>query len=85
MKKLVLVLILLVACLAAGPALAADPPLVKAQVLHSQAAYAQGGHAGGDLSVCQAHAKEILSLPMFAEITPEQIAQVARLIGEFYA
>lgn len=43
MKKLALVLILLAACLAAGPAPADDSPLVKARVLHSQAAYAQGG------------------------------------------
>ncbi|MBI5524070.1 MAG: DegT/DnrJ/EryC1/StrS family aminotransferase [Desulfarculus sp.] len=52
---------------------------------HKQAAYAQGGHARGDLPVCEAYASEILSLPMFAEISEEQIAHVARLIGEFYA
>ena len=45
--------------------------------LHQQPAYAQMGHAPSDFPVSAALAPKILSLPMFAEITSEQIEQVA--------
>jgi DsbC/DsbD-like thiol-disulfide interchange protein len=43
LRKFAALLILLAACLPAVPAAAEEAPLVKARVLHSQAAYAQGG------------------------------------------
>ncbi len=52
---------------------------------HQQAPYQGGGHAGGELPVCEAYAPQLLSLPMFAELGEAEIQQVASLIGEFYA
>jgi dTDP-4-amino-4,6-dideoxygalactose transaminase len=45
--------------------------------LHLQSAYKRLGHAKGDFPVAEKQAEEILSLPMFPELTEEQMAYVA--------
>jgi dTDP-4-amino-4,6-dideoxygalactose transaminase len=49
--------------------------------VHLQAAYRGLGYGRGSLPVTERCAKECLSLPMYAELTPEQIATVARALG----
>ncbi len=44
--------------------------------IHLQGAYASLGHQRGDFPVAETAAREILSLPLFAEITPDQQEQV---------
>jgi dTDP-4-amino-4,6-dideoxygalactose transaminase len=44
--------------------------------LHLQNAYKQLGYKEGDFPIAEKHAKEILSLPMFPELTEEQIVYV---------
>jgi dTDP-4-amino-4,6-dideoxygalactose transaminase len=44
--------------------------------LHLQPACAQYGYAKGSLPVTEAAAERILSLPMYAELTAEQVRQV---------
>jgi len=48
--------------------------------IHLQPAYRDLGHKRGDFPVTEAHAQRILSLPMYAELTPESIRHVARSI-----
>ncbi len=50
---------------------------------HLQPAYRDLGYAAGDFPVTERDAEEILSLPMYAELTPEQIEYVAEAICEF--
>lgn len=50
--------------------------------LHLQGAFRHLGHRRGAFPVCEAAAGEILSLPMFPEITPEQQARVADALRE---
>ena len=45
--------------------------------IHLQGAYKQLGHKEGDFPETERAAREILSLPMYAEITPEQQQRVA--------
>ena len=52
--------------------------------LHRQKAYAHLGLATGALPVTERIAGRILSLPMFPELTDEQIDRVAGSIREFY-
>jgi dTDP-4-amino-4,6-dideoxygalactose transaminase len=51
--------------------------------LHLQKAYAHLGHREGDFPITETAAKRLLSLPMFPELTKEQIAYVAASIKEF--
>ena len=44
--------------------------------VHLQGAFAHLGHKEGDFPVSERAAKEILSLPMFPEITPAQQEEV---------
>ena len=53
--------------------------------VHLQPAYAALGHKAGDFPVAERQAARVLSLPMFPELTSEQIERVAGAIGEFYA
>ncbi|MDP8254975.1 MAG: DegT/DnrJ/EryC1/StrS family aminotransferase [Candidatus Alcyoniella australis] len=53
--------------------------------LHLQPAYADLGLGQGAFPRTEQAAGELLSLPMFPEITPEQQAFVAQGIAEFYA
>ena len=50
--------------------------------LHLQEAYAELGHKRGDFPVAERVAGEILSLPMFPHITPEQIEYVCERLRE---
>lgn len=51
--------------------------------LHLQKAYAHLGYEQGDFPITENTAKKLLSLPMFPELTREQIAYVAESIKEF--
>jgi dTDP-4-amino-4,6-dideoxygalactose transaminase len=48
--------------------------------IHLQPAYADAGYRKGDFPVCERLANEILSLPMYAELTPETLLRVAEAI-----
>ena len=52
--------------------------------LHLQPALAAYGHQAGDFPVSEQLSKEVLALPIFAELTGDEIATVAGLIREFY-
>jgi len=51
--------------------------------IHLQEAYRFLGHKRGSFPVAERCAKELVSLPMFAELTPGQIEQVCREIRSF--
>jgi dTDP-4-amino-4,6-dideoxygalactose transaminase len=48
--------------------------------IHLQPAYKDLGYKRGDFPITEAHAQRILSLPMYAELTPESIKYVAQSI-----
>jgi dTDP-4-amino-4,6-dideoxygalactose transaminase len=50
--------------------------------IHLQPAYASLGHSPGDFPEAERQANRILSLPMFPELTDEQIVRVAQAIGK---
>ena len=49
-----------------------------------QPALAACGYKAGDFPVSELLSKEVLALPIFAELTEEEIVTVAGLIREFY-
>jgi dTDP-4-amino-4,6-dideoxygalactose transaminase len=51
--------------------------------LHLTAAYAQSGYRHGSLPVAEQLAQEILSLPMYPELTKEQILDVIEAVQDF--
>jgi dTDP-4-amino-4,6-dideoxygalactose transaminase len=51
--------------------------------VHLQPAYASLGHRAGDFPVAERQAARVLSLPMFPELTDEQIARVAASVHAF--
>lgn len=51
--------------------------------LHLQPLYASLGHKRGDFPHAEHAANEVLSLPMFPELSSEQIARVAEAVAEF--
>lgn len=51
--------------------------------LHLQPLYSALAHKSGDFPHAEHAAKEVLSLPMFPELRPEQIERVASAVGEF--
>lgn len=53
--------------------------------IHLQPYYHDLGYRAGDFPVTERYAKQILSLPMFAELTPEAIASVVDTIKQFAA
>jgi dTDP-4-amino-4,6-dideoxygalactose transaminase len=53
--------------------------------LHLQKAFRDRGYGEGSFPVAERYAKEILSLPMYPELTGEQIAYVVEKIKEFYS
>ena len=53
--------------------------------IHLQKAYSELGYKPGNFPVTDKIAGEILSLPMYAELADEQIAEVAETIKAFYA
>ena len=50
--------------------------------VHLQPAYADLGHAAGDFPVAERQAEQILSLPMYAELTPEVLQYVVAAVRE---
>jgi dTDP-4-amino-4,6-dideoxygalactose transaminase len=52
--------------------------------LHLQKAYADLGYKKGDFPIAETYADEILSLPMFPELTEGQIEYVSHCIRKFY-
>ena len=52
--------------------------------LHLQKAYAQLGHKAGDFPVAEQASREVLSLPMFPELTDAQIQRVAEVVRSFF-
>jgi len=53
--------------------------------IHLQKAFDGLGHAAGDFPVSEKAVSEILSLPMYAELTDEEIVRIADAIKAFYA
>jgi len=53
--------------------------------LHLQKVYAHLGHKPGDFPVAEKAAGEVLSLPMYAELTDEQIQRVVSTVKKFFA
>ena len=53
--------------------------------LHMQEAYSFLGNRKGDFPVAERHAEQILSLPIYPELSREQIEDVCDKIKEFYA
>ncbi|HEX8889936.1 MAG TPA: DegT/DnrJ/EryC1/StrS family aminotransferase [Pyrinomonadaceae bacterium] len=51
--------------------------------VHLQPAYASLGHQPGDFPEAERQAERVLSLPMYPELTDEQLAQVANAIWKF--
>ena len=51
--------------------------------IHLQPAYQQLGYGRGDFPVSEAYAEQLLSLPMYPELEPEQIALVAQTVERF--
>jgi dTDP-4-amino-4,6-dideoxygalactose transaminase len=49
--------------------------------VHLQPAYRDLGYSSGDFPVCERASAEVLSLPMFPELTGDQIRQVALALG----
>lgn len=52
--------------------------------LHMQPAYSNLGYKEGDFPVTEKAAKEIISLPMYPEMTREAVTEVAEAIKEFH-
>jgi dTDP-4-amino-4,6-dideoxygalactose transaminase len=52
--------------------------------LHLQKAYAHLGHRPGDFPQAERAAREVLSLPMFPELTGAQLERVAKVIKDFF-
>ena len=52
--------------------------------LHLTPAYASLGHGAGDFPVCEKVCSEVIALPMYPELTEEQVAHVAATIHRFY-
>jgi dTDP-4-amino-4,6-dideoxygalactose transaminase len=53
--------------------------------IHLQKPYKDFGPGQGGLPITEKLSREILSLPMYAELTEEQIHRVARSVSQFYA
>ena len=52
--------------------------------LHLTQAYSNLGYKAGDFPIAEKVQKEIISLPMYAELSADDIAHVADKIKEFY-
>jgi dTDP-4-amino-4,6-dideoxygalactose transaminase len=53
--------------------------------LHLQKCYANLGYRVGDFPVAEKAASQCLSLPIYPELTDEQIQRVARVVKDFFA
>jgi dTDP-4-amino-4,6-dideoxygalactose transaminase len=52
--------------------------------IHTQKAYADLGYKKGDFPECENCANEILSLPMFAELTDDEVNWMGQAVREFF-
>ena len=52
--------------------------------LHLQKVFADLGYKAGDFPVSEQACREVLSLPMFPELTDEEVEYVGEVIGEFF-
>ena len=52
--------------------------------LHLQPAFANLGYRAGDLPITETASAEVLSLPVYSELTDSQLQTVVRCIAEFY-
>jgi dTDP-4-amino-4,6-dideoxygalactose transaminase len=50
--------------------------------VHLQKAYSNLGYGPGDLPITEGVARRFLSLPMYAELRPEQVAEVVQRLDE---
>jgi dTDP-4-amino-4,6-dideoxygalactose transaminase len=50
--------------------------------IHLQPIYSSLGYKSGDLPECERAAQEALSLPIYPELTNEQIEQVASVLAQ---
>lgn len=55
------------------------------RALHLQKVYAQFGHKAGDFPVTDQAQDEVLSLPMYPELSREQVEQVAQAVNRFHS
>ncbi|MEN8209563.1 MAG: DegT/DnrJ/EryC1/StrS family aminotransferase, partial [Candidatus Fermentibacteria bacterium] len=53
--------------------------------LHLQQCFECLGYSEGDFPVSEAVSKEVISLPVFGELSEEELAEVAGAIRDFYA
>lgn len=53
--------------------------------LHLQPCFAELGYRRGDLPESERAAEEVLSLPVYPELAPAQIAEVSRAVADFYS
>jgi dTDP-4-amino-4,6-dideoxygalactose transaminase len=51
--------------------------------LHLQKAYSSNGYKAGDFPVCEKIAAEIISLPMYPQLSADQQARVVREVVRF--
>jgi dTDP-4-amino-4,6-dideoxygalactose transaminase len=51
--------------------------------LHLQKAYQHLGYQEGDFPICERAAREIVSLPMFPQLRPDQQQRVVQAVAEF--
>ena len=52
--------------------------------MHMQACFSHLGYAEGDFPVSERLAKQSLALPVYPELTPDEIAYVCTTIQAFY-
>jgi dTDP-4-amino-4,6-dideoxygalactose transaminase len=53
--------------------------------LHLEPAFAGLGHKRGDFPVCEQTCSEVLSLPIFPELTDDQLRTIVRAVVDFFA
>lgn len=51
--------------------------------VHLQGAYEKLGYKNGDFPIAERYARQVLSLPMFSELTPDAIEYVAETVNDF--
>ena len=70
-------------CAGGLPGAAFNRPSITRLLVYLQPAYARLGYPAGSLPVTECVAGEILSLPAFPEMTPDQVDTVISALKEF--